>query len=452
MIRQFLFTLILAGMVLVQVQAQPEGQYTGHIEIMGQQIDIETRFQSNGSDYEGMLSIPAQGAHNLKMNTIQFNDPAISFRVDTVTSHLEFDGKYFAEGDSLAGTFRQSGFEGTFLLKHKEKEASVDWIQKEVAFYNDTIKLAGTLSLPDQNGKYPAVILLSGSGQQTRDENVMGFKIFKQLEEYFISRNIAVLRYDDRGAGKSDNGNVAEATSEDLAGDALAAYQYLKTSPYIYTDNIGMMGHSEGSLLANMVAQKANVAFVVMMAGPVMPGHKLLMEQSRSIMQAEGQSKETIKNNLQTNQAIYQEVMKENTNHQKIENLLRESFSQADSAQREQMISQQMQFLAQPWLEFFLQYDPAKPITSANYPILAVFGGKDTQVPEKPNMKELKKIMQNNPGLKIDTLVFDDANHLFQKADSGSPSEYSKLDKAFIGGFKEQVADWILKEVVSDEQ
>jgi dienelactone hydrolase len=377
---------------------------------------------------------------------VRFSDPQISFRVDTVTSHLEFDGQYHPEGDSLAGTFRQSGYEGTFILKpKKEEEASVEWIRREVAFYNDTIRLAGTLSLPDTSRPYPAVILLSGSGQQTRDENVMGFKIFKQLEEYFISRNLAVLRYDDRGAGKSDNGNVAEATSEDLAGDALAAYRFLKNQPYIHNNKIGMMGHSEGSILANMAAQKVDLAFVVMMAGPVMPGHKLLMEQSRAIMEAEGQSKQTIKSNLETNQTIYQEVMKEDTDHQKIENLLRAAFSQADSAQKEKMISQQMQFLMQPWMEFFLQYDPAAPLASADYPILAVFGGKDTQVPAEPNLEELKKIMQNNPGHKIDTLVFDDANHLFQKADSGSPGEYSKLEKAFVEGFTEQVAEWMLE-------
>jgi len=451
MMRQILFFLVVGGMGLMQVQAQPTGDYTGHIKIMGQQIDIETRFQYSGSDYEGQLSIPAQGANNLKMNTIQFNDPTISFRVDTVTSHLEFEGRYFAKGDSLAGTFRQSGYEGTFFLNPKEKEASVDWIREEITFYNDTIKLAGTLSLPDKNGKYPAVVLLSGSGQQTRDENVMGFKIFKQLEEYFISRKIAVLRYDDRGAGKSDNGNVAEATSEDLAGDALAAFQYLKSSPYIYADKVGMMGHSEGSILANMAASKANVAFVVMMAGPVMPGHELLVEQGRAIMEAEGQSQQTMESNLQTNKAIYQEVMRENTDLQKIETLLRDALSQADSAQKGKMISQQMDFLTKPWMEFFLQYDPATPIASADYPILAVFGGKDTQVPVDPNMRELKKIMQNNPGHKIDTLVFDHANHLFQKADSGSPSEYSKLDKTFIDGFKEQVTDWILEHVMSKQ-
>ena len=445
MIRQIFLILIVTGMGFVQLQAQPEGEYAGHIEIMGQQIDIETRFQTTGSDYQGMLSIPAQGAHNLKMNSIRFSDPQISFRVDTVTSHLEFDGKYHAEGDSLSGTFRQSGYEGTFVLKTKEKEATVDWIRQEVAFYNDTIKLAGTLSLPDTSQKYPAVVLLSGSGQQTRDENVMGFKIFKQLEKYFISRNLAVLRYDDRGAGKSDNGNVAQATSEDLAGDALAAYHFLKNNPHIDANKIGMMGHSEGSILANMVAQKTNVAFVVMMAGPVMPGHELLVEQGRAIMEAEGQSRETMESNLETNKAIYQEVMRENTDRQKIESLLRDALTQADSAQKEKMISQQMQFLTQPWMEFFLQYDPATPIASADYPILAVFGAKDTQVPVEPNMKELTRIMQNNPHHKIDTLVFDEANHLFQKADSGSPSEYSKLDKAFVEGFTEQVAEWILE-------
>ena len=450
MIQRTILLIILSSLFLRSGQAQPTGNYSGHIRVMGQEINIKASFSEVNGSYNGQLSVPAQGAQNLKMNSIRYEKPDISFRVDTVTSHLEFEGEYFAGGDSLSGTFRQSGYEGSFLLtaaKEKEEQEQVPWVRQEVTFKNDTIQLAGTLSLPDTTKKYPAVMLISGSGQQTRDENVMGFKIFRNLEEHLVQQDLAVLRYDDRGAGASDHGNVEQATSKDLAGDALAGYRFLQDHPHIYKKKIGMLGHSEGSIIANMVASRTDVAFVVMMAGPVMPGHELLIQQGEAIMIAENEKPEKIRKNLETNQMIYQQVMKENTDWEKVHRLLNQALADQDSTQKIQIIDQQMAFLKKPWMEFFLKYDPAKEIARSEHPILAAFGGKDTQVPAKANQRKLKKLQKNHNRKNIEVIIFDQANHLFQKAQTGSPSEYGKLDKAFIEGFPEKAGAWIHQQV-----
>ena len=427
--------------------AQPSGNYSGHIKIMGQQIGIEASFSKTSKGYQGRLSISAQGAHGLKMNSIRHEPPDISFRVDTITSHLEFEGQYDQSGDSLFGAFRQSGYEGTFFLAAEQQKEPVPWVRRKVTFTNDNIQLAGTLSLPDTSKKYPAVILISGSGQQTRDENVMGFKVFQKLEQYLIGQDLAVLRYDDRGAGASDQGNVEQATSEDLADDARAGFKFLQHHPCIISKKIGMLGHSEGSIIANMVARREKVAFVVMMAGPVIPGHKLLIQQGEAIMKAENEKPERIRKNLDTNRKIYQEVIKEQTEWKKVRQLFYQALTDQDSAQKINIIDQQMAFLKRPWMQYFLKYDPAEDIAATHHPILAVFGGKDTQVPAQVNVRELEKLQKNHNRKNIGVSVFDQANHLFQKAQTGSPSEYSKLDKDFVEGFPEKLGTLINQHV-----
>ena len=449
MTQRTFFWIITIGLCLhiVRAQAQPSGNYSGHIQIMGQEIGIEASFLNTSKGYQGQLSIPVQGATNLKMNSIRYDKPDIAFRVDTVTSHLEFEGQYDESGDSLSGTFRQSGYEGTFFLAAEQQNEPVPWVRREVTFTNDTIQLAGTLSFPDTTKKYPAVIMISGSGQQTRDENVMGFKIFERLEEYLIGHELAVLRYDDRGAGKSDHGNVLQATSRDLAGDARAALKFLQQHPRIISKKIGMLGHSEGSIIANMVARQNNVAFVVMMAGPVMPGHELLIQQGESIMKAENTKAGETRKNLEINRKIYQEVMKDKTDWKRVRHLFDQALTDQDSAQKINIIDQQMAFLKRPWMQYFLKYEPAEDIAATRHPILAVFGDKDTQVPAQVNVRELEKLKKNHNRENIEVSIFDQANHLFQKAQTGSPSEYSKLEKDFVDGFPEKLGDWINQQV-----
>lgn len=439
--------LILLLVFPLGIKGQPSGKYEGEINVLGRQIGIEFKLNSDNNEMlQGTISIPSQGAYNLALKSVDYSDGEISMRVDTGRTGFRFQGQYYKAEDSLAGTFYQAGYEGTFQARAKVREKT-SWIDREVTFRNDSIQLAGVVSLPDTGKVYPAVIFISGSGTQDRDENVMGFKVFKQLSKYFIESGYAVFRYDDRGAGESDYGNVEEATTADLTEDALSAYQFLKTHKCIDPGKIGFLGHSEGSIIANRIAAKRNdIAFTIMMGGPVLKGYNLMLEQTRAITTSQGMSKKEINKTVSINKTIYKEVMKEDPDWEKIETTLKRSLQDEGESTSEsilkQKLKQQLKKLKFPWFQYFLSYNPGKDLRQLNCPVLALFGEKDTQVPPAPNIQKLKKIKRANSKAAITIKTIPEANHLFQKAKTGSPSEYSKAPKSFVSGFPETIIQW----------
>jgi pimeloyl-ACP methyl ester carboxylesterase len=441
-------TIVLSLMVFsIGVYAQPSGKYSGDIDVLGRQIGIELKFEKvkPNDQLHGTISIPSQGAFNLVLKSVDYTKGDISMRVDTGMTSFRLDGKYYEKGDSLNGKFYQSGYEGTFeafAKVAKEKR----WVDRDVYFYNDSIRLAGTLSFPDTTDTYPAVIFISGSGLQDRDENVLGFKIFKILAAHFIENGYAVLRYDDRGAGDSDFGQADKATTSDFAQDALSAFKFLRSQENINIDKIGLLGHSEGSIIANRIAARNDdVAFTIMMGGPSLDGYNLLLEQSRAISEAQGIRAKKINSTLKANKKIYREVMKERTNWEKVKNLIKEGLSAAGVNGSETVLEQQLKMIKSPWFQYYLNYDPANDLENVNCPVLAIYGENDTQVPPKPNIQKLKKIKQNNKETLITIEKIDDANHLFQKSETGSPTEYQTAPKEFVDDFPETIINWIDK-------
>jgi alpha-beta hydrolase superfamily lysophospholipase len=442
----FFFALLIFSSIHFSM-AQPSGQYLGEISIMGQTVPIEVEFNKSASDeLAGSLSVPAQGAYGLKLSSLKYDENSFYFEVDTVRTHMVFDGKYMSAQDSVYGKYTQSGYSGTFYLASEKKEIN-NWVDKEVTFKNDEIQLAGLLSLPDTEKKHPAVIFVTGSGPQDRDENILGFKIFKELAKPFIKNGYAVLRYDDRGAGKSDKADITKLTTEDYAQDALAAYKFLKKHPNIDAEKIGMLGHSEGAIIANMSAVESDLAFVIMMGGPAIKGKELLVEQGVSISEAEGKDSAYLETVRKYNRKIFEEAVSQKSDTTEIYRLLNESFaltgSDMDSTQLESYKKQQVQTLLYPWMQFFLKYDPETHLKQVECPVLAVYGGKDTQVPARMNIEHIKKIADKYDKDNIETLLLPQANHLFQEADTGSPSEYAKLPPEFIDGFTDALIKWL---------
>jgi uncharacterized protein len=428
-------------------QAQPKGEYFGEIKIMGQTVPFQVQFKKSASgELSGLLDVPAQGAYGLKLSALEQNESLLNFEVDTVQTHMIFEGKYMAKKDSIYGKYMQSGYSGTFYLAAAKKELN-SWVDKEVTFRNDKIKLAGLLSLPDTVKKHPAVIFISGSGQQDRDENILGFKIFKKLSEPFIKNGYAVLRYDDRATGKSDKTDITKLTTEDNAQDALAAYNFMKQHPNIDSEKIGMLGHSEGAVIANMLALESDLAFVIMMGGPAVEGKELLIEQGVSVSKAEGRDSAYLASIRKYNNKIFDEALSQNPDTTEIYKLLDESFELndlgMDAAQLELYKKQQVQSLMLPWIQFFLRYNPGDDLKTVKCPVLAVYGGKDTQVPAEMNMKRIEEIIRQYDKDNIQTLLLPEANHLFQDAETGSPSEYKDLPPEFTNGFTEAVIKWL---------
>lgn len=334
---------------------------------------------------------------------------------------------------------------------------------EEVTFENGDVTLAGSLSLPDKDGRHPAVVLMSGSGAQDRDEMVIpGFPIFRLIADHLTRQGIAVLRYDDRGTGKS-TGDYASASSFDLATDAQAAVDYLKTRDDINPDQIGVMGHSEGGLYAAMMGAdpESGVAFIVSMAGPAVNGRDVLLLQNELILKASGASNELIQNQLDFLKNVYPLV--EARDWDAVEQAVRESAlaqwelmtdeqraqSGADSAESmaELAATQFRENYSTEWFATFLGYDPGEDWAKTTVPVLGLFGGKDVQVDPDQNAPVLRAALEAAGNTNFEIVVIEDANHLFQKADTGGIDEYMTLPAEFTPEFLPTVSDWILEHV-----
>lgn len=338
---------------------------------------------------------------------------------------------------------------------------------EEVTFANGEITLAGTLSLPSAGkGPHPAVILISGSGPQNRDEElpgVPGYRPFATIADYLSRRGIAVLRYDDRGVGGS-TGDHATATSADFAADAEAALGYLLGREEIDPKWVGLLGHSEGGLIAAMIAARnPAVAFIVSMAGVAVDGYRLLLKQLERILEAEGSTEEEMATALEQQRTVMDLALAERW--EEVETFLRglilEQLQSLPEEQKaalgdlEELAAQQVTIqlagLQSPWFRFFLSYDPRRDWERVKVPVLALFGGLDVQVDAAQNRVALEEALARAGNEDVTIVVFPTANHLFQAAETGSPTEYAALSPRFVPGFLETIAGWLRERVKAKE-
>lgn len=337
----------------------------------------------------------------------------------------------------------------SLIFAQYDYEALHPFTEEEVTFQNGESIFSGTLAIPTDGDKHPAMILISGSGMTDRDENIFGFKPFKMIAQHFAQHGIAVLRYDDRGAGKTEGKSEVESTFAELAQDVEQAIDFLKKRPEIDAERIGLMGHSAGGVIAPLVAsENSEVAFIILMAGTGVKGEELLIEQVDAILKANGVSDEDIKSVNELNLMIYQlvEQVEDKIELQnRIEEVLTDNFEKIPEIQRanisdketfiDYFAAQQVEQLHSPWFRDFLAYDPKPALEKVKCPTLLLFGGLDTQVTEAQNRPPMETALTNGGNTDIKTIVFPQANHLFQEAKTGSPNEYATLKKEFISGF-----------------
>jgi hypothetical protein len=338
------------------------------------------------------------------------------------------------------------------------------YIEEEVSFPNGDITLAGTLTLPETAGQHPAVILITGSGAEDRDESlapIAQIKPFRLIADHLTRNGIAVLRYDDRGVGGS-TGDYASATTADFAADAEAALNYLLTRPDINPQQIGLLGHSEGGLAVSMIASRnPDVAFAISMAGPGVPGDELLLLQNRLILEANDISEEEIQHQLALLQALFDATLAgdEALMEQSMAELITFQYGNLSEEERaalgnpddldefiEQMTATQMR-LYKGWMAFFLAYDPAEDWAKTTIPVLGLFGGKDIQVDAEQNAPPLEAALQAAGNTDYQIVIFPNANHLFQEAETGNIDEYGTLAQEFTPDFLPTITEWLLARV-----
>jgi dienelactone hydrolase len=429
---------------------------------MSVELGMVVHFKAESGAYSGTIDIPEQSAFGLKLSNVVYNDPGISFELEIPNRTAKFKGSVSV--DSITGDFSQAGLEGKFALARglkKEEVEQKNFKEEEVTFKNADITFAGTLSLPQKKGKHPAIVMITGSGPQDRDEAVAGFKIFKVIANYLTTNGIAVLRCDDRGVGKSKGKSVNESTSEEFSTDVIEAINFLKTRDDINPEQIGLFGHSEGGMIAPMVASKdKDAAFIVCMAGPSVSGADIIIEQTKLIMLANGEDKDMVEKDAASTRVVFN-LFLNSASDDEIKDAIRklkvEEYDNMSADEKEKnadkdkwvekSVNTNFSVLSSPWMRYFLKYDPVTALEKTTCPALMLFGGMDLQVSVKQNESPMREALTKAGNKDFEIKTFDKANHLFQEATTGSPNEYSNLKKGFVDGFLEYILNWISKRV-----
>ncbi|HWN75755.1 MAG TPA: alpha/beta hydrolase [Candidatus Udaeobacter sp.] len=433
-----------------------EGLWQGAVETHGMRL----RFQLHIShDTEGSLIAALdsldQGVTGLPANHVTLKDPVFHFEIPSVAG--VYEGTLNGAKNAIAGKWSQTSADNlpldfkrsdqTLELRRPQTPARpFPYLEEEVTFSGgaDGIVLAGTLTLPKGEGPFPAVLLIAGSGPQDRDESLASHRPFLLIADAFTRKGIAVLRCDKRGVGKS-TGNPDTATTMDLAADSKAALAYLKSRKEIDGTRIGLLGHSEGAIIAPYLAgHSKDVKWLVLLAAPATNGEQTLLNQSELIGRAGGLSDEQLDASLGFDQAAYALVRKEkdpNTLAEKLVALVKESG--LDAALPPAALETQLRMLTSPWFRFFLDYDPLPNLKAVNCPVLALYGQKDLQVAAKANLPLLKKAFQDSMNTQAETRELPDLNHLFQHAYTGTPAEYAAIEATFSPEALALIVDWV---------
>ena len=400
------------------------------------------------------LDSPDQGVFGIAVDKFNFKDSSLVLEMNTIEAR--FEGKLNPISNEIHGTFTQRGvsrplvfMKGIHLTKRPQNPSlPYPYIVEEVSYENANagIKLSGTLTLPFSSKNSPAVVLITGSGPHDRDETIYGHKPFHVLADYLTRHGIAVLRFDDRGVGKSQ-GVFDEATTKDFASDVLAGVNYLKKRKEVNSGQIGLIGHSEGGMIAPMLAVDANhLAFIILMAAPGVSGEEILYEQQKLILKSHQISDSEITKNRKLQESLYK-VLKSESNQAKAEVQLQNLFANHYSAPSEELpseILESIRIMNSMWYRNFLTHDSASFLRQVQIPVLALNGELDLQVSSKQNLPAIEKILKKSGNIDYELVEFPKLNHLFQTSRTGAISEYIEIEETIAPIVLEKIVDWIL--------
>jgi len=459
-----LFFLLSTILISISIQAQEiAGEWNGILKVQGVQLRLVFHIEKTDLGYTSKMDSPDQGAFDIPVTTTSFADGTLKISISN--ARIEYEGTLDTE-DKIIGVFNQAGqsfpmnlskntVEKEEVKRPQEPKKPYPYLSEEITFENSKaeITLAGTLTIPESGADFTSVILISGSGPQNRDEELMGHKPFLVLSDYLTRNGIAVLRFDDRGTGES-TGNFAAATSADLATDVEAAIDYLKTRKEIDPRKIGLAGHSEGGIIAPMVACRSeDVSFIVLMAGTGIPGDELLLLQQRLLGEASGMTE----NQLDANDVISSrafEIVKNSKNPERdLSDFMIETYrslpkNQIPNGMTEvDFVNAQVNQMTSPWMKYFIQYDPFPILEKVSCPVLAINGSKDLQVPAKENLEAIKSALSRGGNENITTKELTGLNHLFQESKTGLPREYATIEQTFSPIAMEEIFNWIKEQM-----
>jgi pimeloyl-ACP methyl ester carboxylesterase len=446
-----------------------EGSWTGVMETIAGNLQLVFNFTMTEADtIKATLDSPDQSAMGIPMGRVIFEGDTLV--ADAPMIRGQFRG--VCEGDSiLTGNWIQLGRSYELTVRKnavpitynrpQEPRPPYPYTEEEVTFRNsvEDFDLAGTLTLPAGEGPFPAVVLITGSGPEDRDETIFMHKPFKVIADYLTRNGIAVLRYDDRGVGKS-KGSMAEATSLTLAGDAEAAVDYLMHRPEIDSRKIGLAGHSEGGLIAPIVASRnKNIAFIVSLAGPGVTGRDIMLKQARDIMEVSGTDEKQIEESLNINRHLFQMAVDEPDTRRFAKAALdwygseldKQGLDPAERKDKMSAFAEGIVSVNNPWMRYFIATDPAQFWSKVKCPVLALNGEKDLQVNYEQNLPAIKAALKKGGNRKVKIVALPGLNHLFQHAETGLPAEYIKIEETFSPEVLALMTSWIRRTVKRDD-
>jgi uncharacterized protein len=431
-----------------------DGTWMGSLETPGMKLRVVFHIVNTEDGLTATMDSPDQGAKGLPTTAV--TRTGTSLKIEAKNLNGVYEGKISADLSSIDGNWTQNGTTLALNLKRTKDESILEpkrpqvpvkpypYREEEVSYENkvQNVTLAATFTIPQGTGPFPAVLLITGSGPQDRDESLLGHKPFLILSDYLTRHGIAVLRADDRGTGKS-TGDFSKGTTADFATDVEAGVAYLKTRVEVNPHKIGLIGHSEGGVIAPMVAVRdKDVAYIVMMAGTGVPGDQVIVAQGEAIQIANGKKPEEAAKDAGKEREIMALVETEK-DQAALEKELREKMKgDVPDAQIGMQISQ----ITSPWFRYFLTYDPAAALRKLTCPVLVLNGSLDKQVLPDQNLPAIRKALEESGNKHFEIDELPGLNHLFQTAKTGSPMEYAEIEETMSPVALEKISGWILKQ------
>ena len=437
--------------------ADLEGHWEGAISIPGPaNLPFAVDMTASGDGLRGTIDI--QGVSGLPLSNVVLDAGRIHFELDSPIGLALWEGE--VRDGVIEGEFTQAGMAETFWLQRSEDPSEdgegASFRREEVVFSNGDIVLAGELTLPEGDGPHAAVVLIGGSGDQDRDSDIGGFRLFAVLADHLAGAGVASLRFDDRGVGGS-TGDGLQATLRDRAGDVEAAIDVLRSRDEIDAGSVGLVGHSEGGIVAPVVANRTDgVAFVALLAAPAVPAGEILAAQQIELFEESGVTAEEVEQFRALQQLVFRAVAT-GQGWDEVEATMRILVQQQFEALPEQMreaipdedalgdsiVAEELATWQSPWFESFFEHDPRPALVALDVPVIALYGELDTQVPAAANSTAMSEAIAESsvPSHTIATIY--STNHLFQEAVTGSVNEYARLKREFAPDFLAILTEWL---------
>ncbi len=454
-----------ASLLFAAIWAQPvpklqapspfDGIWQGTLSVQDEKLTIAFHISSNADgSFSATLDSPEQGTVDVPFDSAVVDKNKMTVRLEIQAAQGSFFGSLENDG-TIIGHWSQGEMVLPLTLKRVERAPGVSRPQEpkppfpytveDVTYQNVKagVTLAATLTVPAGAGPFPAVLLVAGSGRMNRDEAIFGHRPFWVLADYLTRQGIAVLRADKRGIGKS-TGDYSKAVDADFADDALAGVEYLKARKEVNPQAVGVIGHSEGGIVAPRVAAStSDVAFIVLMGAPGLPGDQIILSQLTLILKASGADDAKVQESRATQEKVIAVAKQETdatTAEKKIREILKASLPKDAPAGA---VDAQIKRAVSPWYHDFLNYDPRPALSKVKCPVLAIAGSKDLQVAPVENLFAIKGALDAGGNKASSIKMLPGLNHLFQTAKTGSPAEYGQIEETLSAAALKAVGDWI---------